>query len=93
VHGKEILEKYRQPIDFKFGPRNWLIAVRPHAATSQYLYFVFLNAVLSRAFVDETKGVNMHHIDRVGLAQFVVPLPPGEEQQKIVRRLKRPQAN
>jgi type I restriction enzyme S subunit len=68
--------------------QNTLIAVRPHAATSEYLYFVFLNAALSRAFVDETRGVNIHHIGRTGLAQFVVPLPPREEQKEIVRRIK-----
>ena len=67
--------------------QNTLIAVRPHAATSEYLYFVLLNAALSKAFVDETRGVNIHHIGRAGLAQYVVPLPPREEQQEIVRRI------
>jgi type I restriction enzyme S subunit len=68
--------------------QNTLIAVRPLAATSEYLYFVLLNAALSKAFVDETRGVNIHHIGRAGLAQYVIPLPPREEQQEIVRRIK-----
>ncbi len=32
--------------------QNTLIAVRPRHATSKYLYFVFLHAALSKAFVD-----------------------------------------
>jgi len=68
--------------------QNTLIAVRPHATTSEYLYFVLLNAALSRAFVDEARGVNIHHIGRAGLAQFVIPVPPSEEQQQIVRHIK-----
>ena len=67
--------------------QNTLIAVRPHSVTSDYLYFVLLNAALSKAFVDETRGVNIHHIGRAGLAQFVIPLPPIDEQIEIVRRL------
>ena len=68
--------------------QNTLIAVRPHATTSEYLYFVLLNAALSKAFVDEARGVNIHHIGRAGLAQFPIPVPPSEEQQEIVRRIK-----
>lgn len=70
--------------------QNTLIAVRPHAAavTSEYLYHVLLNAALSRAFVDEARGVNIHHIGRAGLAQFVIALPPIEEQREISRRIK-----
>jgi type I restriction enzyme S subunit len=65
-----------------------LIAVRPHTVTSEYLYFVILNAARSGGFVDETRGVNIHHIGRAGLAQFVIPVPPMEEQEEIVRRVK-----
>ena len=68
--------------------QNTLIAVRPFATTPEYLYFVLFNAALSRAFVDETRGVNIHHIGRAGLAQFVIPVPPIEEQQEIVRLIK-----
>src|SRR5579863_2659836 len=68
--------------------QNTLIAVRPHAVTSEYLYFVILNAARSGALVDETRGVNIHHIGRAGLAQFVIPVPPRDEQEEIVRRIK-----
>jgi type I restriction enzyme, S subunit len=68
--------------------QNTLIAIRPYGMTPEYLYFVLLNAARSKAFVDETRGVNIHHIGRAGLAQFVVPVPPTEEQQEIVRRIK-----
>jgi type I restriction enzyme S subunit len=68
--------------------QNTLVAVRPRAATSDYLYFVLLNAAMSGAFVDETRGVNIHHIGRAGLAQFPIPLPPFEEQDEIVRLIR-----
>jgi type I restriction enzyme, S subunit len=68
--------------------QNTLIAVRPHATIPEYLYFVLLHAAVSKAFVDEARGVNIHHIGRAGLAQFVIPVPPSEEQQEIVRRIK-----
>jgi type I restriction enzyme S subunit len=68
--------------------QNTLIAVRPHATTAEFLYFVLLNAALSKAFVDETRGVNIHHIGRAGLAQYVIPVPPVEEQHEIVRGIK-----
>ena len=41
-----------------------------------------------RSFVDEARGVNIHHMGRAGLAQFHIPVPPIEGQQEIVRRIK-----
>ena len=67
--------------------QNTLIAVRPLHVTSEYLYYVLLNAAVSRSFVDETRGVNIHHIGRARLAQFPIPLPPKDEQQEIATRL------
>jgi type I restriction enzyme S subunit len=68
--------------------QNTLIAVRPTEPMSDYLYFVFLEAVMSGTFVDQTRGVNIHHIGRAGLAKFSIPLPPADERQEIVRHLK-----
>ncbi|MBE9080212.1 restriction endonuclease subunit S [Romeria aff. gracilis LEGE 07310] len=64
--------------------QNTLVSVRPFEKMSKYLYFVFLHAALSKAFVEETRGVNIHHIGKQGLAQFLIPLPPIAEQIEIV---------
>ena len=67
--------------------QNTLISVRPYAPMSNFLYYVFLNAALSKSFVKETRGVNIHHIGKKGLANFVIPVPPLNEQAEIVRTL------
>jgi type I restriction enzyme, S subunit len=56
---------------------------------SKYIYFVFLNAALSKAFVDETRGVNIHHIGKQGLTQFLMPLTSLQEQAEIIRRIEK----
>jgi type I restriction enzyme, S subunit len=68
--------------------QNTLICVRPFEAMSEYLYFVFLHAARSKAFVEETRGVNIHHIGKERLAKFWIALPPLKEQQEIVSRIK-----
>ena len=68
--------------------QNTLIAVRPHSVSSEFLYYVLLSAARSKAFVDQTRGVNIHHIGRAGLAQFVIPLPPRDEQEEIVNQIR-----
>jgi type I restriction enzyme, S subunit len=67
--------------------QNTLICVRPFERMSEYLYFVCLNAASSKAFVEETRGVNIHHIGKERFSAFLIPLPPLDEQQEIVRRV------
>jgi type I restriction enzyme, S subunit len=69
--------------------QNTLISVRPFERMSKYIYFVFLNAALSKAFVDETRGVNIHHIGKQGLTQFLIPLTSLQEQAEIVSRIEK----
>ena len=69
--------------------QNTLISVRPFEKMSKYIYFVFLNAALSKAFVDETRGVNIHHIGKQGLTQFLVPLTSLQEQAEVVSRIEK----
>lgn len=67
--------------------QNTLICVRPFEKMSEYLYFIFLYAARSKAFVKETRGVNIHHIGKERLASFYIALPPLLEQVEIVRQI------
>lgn len=68
--------------------QNTLICVRPFEDMSEYLYFVFLNAALSKDFIKETRGIGIHHLGKTRFAAFKIPLPPLEEQKEIVRCIK-----
>jgi type I restriction enzyme S subunit len=67
--------------------QNTLICVRPYETSSRYLHFLFLHVARSRAFVKETRGVNIFHIGKEKLAAFEITLPPLDEQHEIVRRV------
>ncbi|MBW4539382.1 MAG: restriction endonuclease subunit S [Myxacorys chilensis ATA2-1-KO14] len=67
--------------------QNTLICVRPFEKMSEYLYLVFLYAALSKAFVEETRGIGIHHLGKERFSAFPIPLPPIREQQEIVRRV------
>lgn len=67
--------------------QNTLICVRPYGASSQYLYYLFLHTAMSRAFVKDTRGVNIFHIGKEKLASFEISLPSLAEQYEIVRRV------
>lgn len=67
--------------------QNTLLCVRPYENMSQYLYFLFLHTALSKAFVSETRGVNIFHIGKQRFSSFLIPIPPLEEQHEIVRRV------
>lgn len=68
--------------------QNTLICVRPSEDISEYLYFIFLNAAVSKAFVKETRGIGIYHLGKARFAAFRIPIPPLEEQKEIVRRIK-----
>jgi type I restriction enzyme S subunit len=67
--------------------QNTVLRVQPHACTSEYLCWYFLLTALSEGFVGDTKGVNIQHIGKNGLANFPIPVPPLDEQREIVRRI------
>lgn len=67
--------------------QNTLLCVRPYETSSKYLYFALLHAARSRAFVKDTRGVNIFHIGKEKLAAFGITLPPLAEQHEIVQRV------
>jgi type I restriction enzyme S subunit len=67
--------------------QNTILRVQPEKCSSEYLYWYFLLTALSERFVDSTKGMNIQHISKDGLARYMVPVPSPEEQAEIVRRV------
>jgi type I restriction enzyme S subunit len=67
--------------------QNTLICVRPHEGMSDYLYYVFLHAAMSKSFVEDTRGVNIFHIGKDRFSAYLIPLPSLAEQHEIVRRV------
>ncbi|MEQ3729330.1 MAG: restriction endonuclease subunit S [Tateyamaria sp.] len=67
--------------------QNTVLRVQPRDCSSEYVYWYFLLTALSEGFVKDTKGVNIQHIGKGGLANFPIPLPPPEEQDEIVHRI------
>lgn len=64
--------------------QNTVIRVRPKAADSVYLTYYFLLQARSGRLGDAAKGVGIHHIGANRLSAFPLPLPPLEEQRRIV---------
>lgn len=67
--------------------QNTVLRVQPRNCTSEYLYWYFLLTARSEGFVGDTKGVNIQHIGKNGLANFPIPVPPLDEQREIVGRI------
>lgn len=65
--------------------QNTILRVQPEKCSSEYLYWYFLLTALSERFVNSTKGMNIQHISKDGLARYLVPVPSPEEQAEIVR--------
>lgn len=67
--------------------QNTLLRVQPQAVSPEFLQLYFILAARSGRFVPETQGVNIFHIGKAGLAKFPVPVPPPDEQCRIVAKL------
>lgn len=66
--------------------QNTLLCVRPHAYSAELLRYGLLYLALSGQFIANTKGVNIIHIGKAGLAKTKLPVPPQDEQQSILAR-------
>lgn len=64
--------------------QNTLLRVRPRLVDGDYLLQYFRHLALSGAFSKESRGVGIHHLGRAALAAVEVPLPPIDEQRRIV---------
>lgn len=67
--------------------QNTLLRVRPHQYDPYLLRYALLYIALSGQFIANTQGVNIIHIGKAGLASFVVPVPPMEQQRALLESL------
>ena len=64
--------------------QNTLIRVRPRGSEPRYLLHYLRHQALAGRFVPESRGVGINHLGRARLAAWPVPLPPLDEQRRIV---------
>ena len=69
--------------------QNTLIRVRPREHDPKFLLHYFRYLALDGQFVEYSRGVGIHHIGRARLASWPTPLPPLDEQRRIVELLER----
>ena len=64
--------------------QNTLIRVRSRGPEPEYLHKVFLRDALTGKFAQAAPGVGIHHLGSTRLSEWDIPLPPLEEQRRIV---------
>lgn len=64
--------------------QNTLLRVRSKVMDELYLYWFFYGAALTGRFGEASRGVNIRHLGKQGLASFPISVPPLAEQGRIV---------
>jgi type I restriction enzyme S subunit len=64
--------------------QNTLIRVRPTVHEPKFLLHYFRYQALDGRFIQHSRGVGIHHLGRARLASWPTPLPPAEEQRRVV---------
>jgi type I restriction enzyme, S subunit len=64
--------------------QNTLLRVRPHGYDPDLLRYCLLYVALSGQFIQNTKGVNIIHIGKTGLAKTIIPVPPIDQQPRLL---------
>lgn len=64
--------------------QNTLIRIRPREHEPKFLLYYFRYLALTGQFVQHSRGVGIHHIGRARLASWPTPVPPPDEQRRIV---------
>ncbi|MEU0166960.1 restriction endonuclease subunit S [Streptomyces iakyrus] len=67
--------------------QNTLIRVRSYGVDPDYLLHFLRGEAMRGAFVRHSRGVGIHHIGSAKLAAWQVPIPPLDEQRRIVTAL------
>jgi type I restriction enzyme S subunit len=68
--------------------QNTIIRVRSEGPLYDYLYFHLYYDALSARFSQSTQGIAINHLGAKGLSEWMIALPPVEEQSRIVTKLK-----
>jgi type I restriction enzyme S subunit len=64
--------------------QNTLIRIRPHDVDSLFLLHYFRYVALTGGFTGQARGVGIHHLGRARIARWLTPVPPPDEQRRIV---------
>jgi type I restriction enzyme, S subunit len=64
--------------------QNTLIRIRPHDVEPLYLLHYFRYVALTGGFTGHARGVGIHHLGRARIAGWSTPVPPPDEQRRIV---------
>lgn len=67
--------------------QNTLLRVRSREHEPKFLLHYFRYQALVGRFVEHSRGVGIHHLGRARLASWPTPVPPIDEQQRIVEIL------
>ncbi len=64
--------------------QNTLLRVRSEIMEPEFLLHFFRHQALSGRFIEQSRGVGIHHLGRERLAKWPTPQPPPCEQRRIV---------
>ena len=64
--------------------QNTLIRIRSHDVEPRYLLHYFRYVALIGGFSGHARGVGIHHLSRARIAGWSTPIPPPDEQRRIV---------
>jgi type I restriction enzyme S subunit len=67
--------------------QNTLIRVRSRGPAPEYLRMVFLRDALAGKFARAAPGVGIHHLGSSRLSEWPIPMPPPEDQRRIVQEV------
>lgn len=67
--------------------QNTLLRVRTSSWTPEFLLHYFRSVALSGGFINQARGVGIHHLGKAKLANWSTPRPPHTEQLRIVEIL------
>ena len=90
ANSKELVGKtcyvYSVPSEMTFG--GFVIVIRAKEIFSRYLFYFLRCEFLFGKFIDKsTQTINIANINTQKLSNYLVPLPPIDEQKKIVERI------
>lgn len=64
--------------------QNTLLRLQTHELDREYVYWYCHLSARTGRFGDASRGVNIRHLGKQGLAQFPIPIAPVAEQKRIV---------
>lgn len=67
--------------------QNTLLRIRPTGYLPELLRYCLLYVALSGQFIRNTQGVNIIHIGKAGLAKTIIPVPPQDQQTRLLETL------